>query len=122
MQQTSIIQQDILPNTHAELTQRSWRWIRKGLLRCRENPEDRQRCLKWCRKFPEYTHVWIEILQGKHDNMVELALETEDYFALPPDDSAWWEKILQNHPFAAIFARERYQALLQKRKQHRNDL
>ena len=116
-----MMQQDTLPKTHAELTQRSWRWIRNGLLRCRENPEDRHRCLKWCRKFPEYTNVWREILQGKHDNMVDLALEIEDYFALPPDASAWWEKILQNHPFAAIFARERYQALLQKRKQHRSD-
>jgi hypothetical protein len=48
--------------------------------------------------------------------MVDMALATEDYFDLPPPALAWWERIIQNHPFSAIFARERYAALLQKRE------
>ncbi len=48
--------------------------------------------------------------------MITAAIATEDFFQLHPDEMAWWERIVQNHPFAAIFARERYAALLEKRK------
>ena len=42
-----------------------------------------------------------------------MALLTEDYFDLSPSAIAWWEPIIQNHPFSAIFAQERYAALLE---------
>ena len=104
-----------LPHTHAGLTQRSWTWVRAGLRRCREHSDDRQRCLLWCRKFPQHTRVWQAVLVGEHSEMVDIALATEQYHELPHDVLVWWERILQNHPFSAIFAQERYQQLLQKR-------
>ncbi len=110
------IGQEQLPNTHQGLTQRSWQRIREGLRRCQENPNDRQRCLEWCKKFPVYTIRWAEILQNQHQQAVEWALQTENFFTLPAEEREWWEPILQNHPFAAIFAQERYAALLKKRK------
>lgn len=105
-----------LPQGHIELTRRSWQWIRQGLTRCIENAGERQRCLQWCAKFPEYTATWTEILQGGHQEMVHLALHTEDYFDLPQEAMDWWERILQNHPFAVLFSRENYAALQKKRK------
>ncbi len=107
------------PTTHYGLTQRSWRRVREGLRRCIENPDDCQRCLEWCEKFPDYTVCWIEILQNMHQDFVECALNTENFFALPIKDREWWEPILQNHPFVAIFAQERYAALLKKRESRR---
>ncbi len=107
---------DTLPLTHADLTQRSWHRIREGLTRCMENSEDREKCLEWCRRFPDHTGVWTEIIKGRHRDMAELALGTEDYSDLPHDAMTWWERIIQNHPFAAIFAGERYAALLKKRR------
>lgn len=104
------------PTTHQELTQRSWQWIREGLKRCQENPAERQRCLEWCQRFPDFTERWVEILRDQHQDVIEGALRVEDFFALPAEYRDWWEPILQNHPFAAIFARERYAALLEKRK------
>jgi hypothetical protein len=53
--------------------------------------------------------------------MVEVALRTEDYFDLPPTAMAWWENVLQNHPFAVFLAKERYAALLKKREKTRCD-
>lgn len=105
-----------LPLTHIGLTQRTWQWIHTGLERCRHNYTDRQTCLQWCQKFPEHTEVWIEILQDQHKDMTELAMITNNYADLPPDAMIWWERIIQNHPFAAIFAKERYAILLQKRR------
>lgn len=86
------------------------------MARCAKNPEERQLCLEWCKKFPDYTTVWAEILEGKHKEMVQLALRTEDYFDLSPEAMAWWERIIQNHPFAVLYAREAYAALLKKRE------
>lgn len=113
------IRQEQLPKTHQGLTQRSWQWIREGLKRCQENPDDRQRCLEWCQKFSDHTVRWVEILRNQHQDVVECALQTENFFALPVEEREWWEPILQNHPFAAIFARERYAALLEKRRNRR---
>ena len=104
-----------LPPTHAGLTQRSWTWIRIGLRRCQDNPDDRERCLLWCRRFPQHISLWPTILKGGYPEMVDIALATEQYDDLPPDAQAWWERILQNHPFVAIFAQERYQKLLRRR-------
>lgn len=110
-----------LPQTHIELTQRTWGWIRKGLACCMERPEDCRRCIEWCRTFPNHTRRWIEILQGDHKDMTAAVLETENFFDLSPDAAAWWEQIVQNHPFAAIFAGERYAAMLEKRKNSRGE-
>jgi anti-sigma factor ChrR (cupin superfamily) len=107
---------DGLPQTHIGLTRRTWGWIRKGLVQCMKSPEDCQRCIEWCRTFPDHTHRWIEILQGGHKDMTAAVLETEDFFELSPDAMSWWEQIVQNHPFAVIFAKERYAAMLEKRK------
>ena len=92
-------QQHQMPQTHIGLTQRSWERIREGLRRCREDPDARQRCVAWCRKFPECTQLWIEILQEKHEDLVEQALSISDYEMLPVQTMAWWERIIQNHPF-----------------------
>lgn len=108
-----------LPQTHIELTRRTWGRIREGLMRCMKNPEDCQRCIGWCRTFPDHTHRWIEILQGGHKDMTTAVLETEDFFELNPDAMSWWEQIIQNHPFAVIFAKERYATMLEKRKNNR---
>lgn len=105
-----------LPRTHIDITRRTWRNVRRGLSRCLQNSEDRRRCLEWCGKFPDFTDAWVEILDGRHERMVDMALATEDYFDLPPPALAWWERVIQNHPFSAIFAREKYAALLQKRE------
>jgi len=59
------------------------------------------------------------MLQGAHNDKLRQAIETEDYFDLNPDAMAWWEQMIQNHPFAAIFAKERYSSLLEKRKKSR---
>ena len=105
-----------LPQTHIGLTRRTWNLIRKGLLRCIKSREDCRLCMEWCRTFPDHTHRWTEILQGSHKDMTEAALKTEDFFELGPDARGWWEGIIQNHPFAAVFAKERYAELLEKRK------
>lgn len=104
-----------LPQTHIGLTRRSWRRVRDGLSRISKSSEDRKRCLEWCLRFPDHTQIWTEILRGGHREMTAAALGTEDFFDLRPDVMAWWERIIQNHPFAAIFAGERYAALLRKR-------
>lgn len=111
---------ELLPQTHIGLTQRSWQRIRAGLARCQANSEDCQRCLAWCRKFPTYTQTWIEILQGQHAPLVTLVFRIENYVDLPPDARDWWDAIIQNHPFAALFAHERYAALLARRKGQAN--
>ena len=110
-----------LPNTHEGLTQRSWQWIRAGLRRCRENPADRQCCLDWCARFPACTARWVDILQNPRHEMLECSLHVENFFALPADVRDWWESALQNHPFAALFAPERYAALREQRERQRND-
>jgi hypothetical protein len=107
---------DALPGTHAGLTRRSWEHIREGLKRCAESSEDRHRCLEWCRKFPDHTGIWTEIIEGRHKDMTDAVLGTENFFDLPSDDMVLWENIIQNHPFSAIFAKERYEQLLKKRK------
>ncbi len=108
-----------LPKGHQELTRRSWKWIREGLTRCAENSGDRQVCLNWCEKFPDFTVTWREILQGQHEELVSIAIKTEDYFNLPPEALVWWESIIQNHPFGVLFAKDDYAALLEKRKEER---
>ncbi|RLC09090.1 MAG: hypothetical protein DRI57_22800 [Deltaproteobacteria bacterium] len=113
------MKKDGFPRTHIGLTRRSWQRVREGLARTLENREDRERCLEWCLRFPDHTGVWAEIIKGRHREMAELAFRTEDYFDLPRDAMAWWERIIQNHPFAAIFAGERYAALLKRRKDKR---
>ena len=111
-----------LPKGHKELIRRSWKWIREGLVRCAENPGDRQACLDWCEKFPDFTATWREILRGKHEEMVSIAMKTEDYFELPPKALDWWESIIQNHPFGVLIAKDDYVDLLKKREEERKGL
>ncbi|MDM8522937.1 hypothetical protein QUF80_06145 [Desulfococcaceae bacterium HSG8] len=113
---------DGLPGTHVGLTRRSWQRIREGLTRCAESREDRQKCLEWCRRFPEYTGGWTEIIEGRHRDMTDMVFGKEDFFDLPPDAMVRWERLIQNHPFAAIFAGERYDALLKKRKRRQEQM
>jgi len=91
------------------------------LIRCRANAEDLSTCLEKCRRSPDRFYAWLRILEGRHEDMVEVALRTEDYFDLPPTAMAWWENVLQNHPFAVFLAKERYAALLKKREKTRCD-
>ncbi len=110
-----------LPSTHEGLTLRSWQWIREGIRRCREHPADRQRCLDWCARFPACTARWSEILRQQHEEIVERSMSVENFFALPDDLRQWWEPVIQNHPFSALFAQERYAALRQQRERQQKN-
>ena len=110
-----------LPKDHIGLTERCWQNIRKGIIRCLENEDDRQKCIEFCEKCikngQHNRQTWKDILEGKHPERVAQILSTVNFFDLPHEQINFWENHVQNHPFVAIFAREEYQKLLARRRE-----
>jgi hypothetical protein len=112
-------------NGHIGLTQRCWENIRQGLLRCQQDTKVLDRCIERCtysyQKGNVTQKVWIRILDGSLPGKINEVLLTENFFDLSEDDMQFWENHVQNHPFAEIFALERYEQLKEMRKQKNDD-
>ena len=108
-----------LPKDHIGLTERCWQNIQRGIIRCLDSEEDRHKCIKFCEKCMAHGQhnrgTWKDILEGKYPERVAQILNTGNFFDLPQEQINFWENHVQNHPFVAIFAREEYQKLLEKR-------
>jgi hypothetical protein len=101
---------------HKKSTQRCWLNIRRGLERCLNNDEERQRCIDWCIKTGQHQRkIWKEILEDKKHERIAQVFATDCFFDLPKDQLNWWENHVQNHPFATLFAWDEYQTLMKIR-------
>lgn len=109
---------------HFASTQKCWENIRKGIKRCRNNQKNLDKCLNKCiegikKGFVTY-EIWQELLEGKHPDRIKAVLSTENFFDLPKEQMVFWERHVQNHPFAALFADERYEKLKKLRDSKNN--
>lgn len=100
------------PKGHKGLTQRCWQNIRRGLQRCLKNKKDLQACIKSCQKKDRIGgEVWVRILTGKEPDRVKEVFTIDDFFGLPKEEMAWWENVVQNHPFSILFAKEKFDGM-----------
>jgi hypothetical protein len=97
------------PKGHKALTQRCWENIRRGLEQCLKNKTDLEICIAWADK-ADRKH-WVAILDGSLPGRQKEILATRDFFALPDDQMKFWENHVQDHPFAPLFAQERFDSM-----------
>jgi len=109
---------------HFASTQKCWENIREGMKRCRNNQNDLAKCIEYCRTGIEAGFVtfeiWLELLEGKHPDRIQAVFDTDNFFDLPKEQMTFWERHVQNHPFAALFADERYEELKKMRDAKKN--
>lgn len=100
------------PKGHKALTQRCWENIRRGLERCQQNQKDLQACLESCQKKDRIGGAaWARILTDKEPDRLKEVFTIDDFFDLPREGMTWWENVVQNHPFAVLFAQERFDGM-----------
>jgi len=95
---------------HIGATQRCWENIRRGLKRCEDSQSDRAKCIEYCRigikeGFVTF-EIWQELLEGKHPDRIRAVFDTDNFFDLSKEQLDFWERHIQNHPFAVLFADE----------------
>ena len=56
---------------------------------------------------PKHMRRWIEIISGAHPLQQRALCTMENFFALPPGEQAWWDPLVQSHPFAGVVLKKK---------------
>lgn len=108
------------PNPHDRHYEKAWRNCRAGYSRCVSSPDDmdtvRQHIKRFTDRGPHIYSKWLEILEGRHPEHAACLLDEryESYFDLPVGEQDFFF-LVQSHPFAVLFAGERYEELKRRR-------
>lgn len=96
-------------NPHDALLERAWQNCRAGMALCERDEQARNQALAFSQRAhsvaPAHMQRWLELLCGAHAAHVRELYRTENFFALARTEQAWWDQLVQSHPFASIVPR-----------------
>lgn len=98
-------------NPHDALLERAWQNCRAGMALCERDEQARNQALAFSQRAfsvaPKHMQRWLELLRGEHAIHVRALYQTESFFALARTEQAWWDQLVQSHPFAGIVRKEK---------------